>query len=216
MDAGASFLNLPAGSSSTPNADAMNVDPGLEALASYIVTAEAARTAHDWGTVNTALNTFWNQSHYADPGYLQQTSLVTGNPNQGDLLSLDAYSHRILGFEYLYQVTQADKSQMQAINAQAAAQFQASVAEFTQAGLNVQAHDDQNILNQCGGWAAQSQAAWIDDSFTTSLKDTVNKDLDAAGNLLDAAGSALSFLSNPAVLIGGLVGLVALYFWSKK
>lgn len=218
-DVGTTSSNLPIGSSSTPNADAMGVDPSLDPLAAYIVAAQQAWTGHDAATVNNQLEGFWSAAQAWDPSTLnnQSAGSLVGGTIQQDLTALDGYSHRILGFELLWQIAQssATPATIPGIAQQAATQFQNAVSDWTAVGLTVQATNDSLTGSQCQGWGAQSAASWIDDSYTASVIATVNGDIEAAGNLIANASSALSFLTSTPVLIG--LGILAVWaFFSGR
>jgi len=192
----------------TPNADSMGVAPALENLAALIVQAEAARQLHD-GSANAVLQQFWAAKAALDPG----TQATYAN----DLTKLDAYSHRILGFEYMYQITFLDPADIPANLALEIAQFQLSVSEFTAAGLPTQAADDQNVLDQATGWAQQTADAWIDTSYLASVQAVVANDLQAAGNLISsAAGGILGSIPTSWFVIGGLALAGILFLRFKK
>lgn len=201
-DAGTSSYVVP-----TPNADQMGVAPALENLAALIVQAEAARVLHD-GSANDILEQFWAAKAALNPGtvatYIQ------------DLTKLDAYSHRILGFEYMYQMTFLDPPDIPANLAQEVAQFQLSVNEFTAAGFPVQAQDDQMVLNQAAGWAQQTADSWIDTSYLASVRQVVANDVQAAGNLISsAAGSVFGSIPTEWWIAGGAI-LAVLFWWRSK
>lgn len=207
--------NLPAGSTASPNADSIGVDPSLEALAAFIVSAQTAWTTHDGATVNNLLETFWSAEQGFTPAARQSYGTLIGGTVAQDLTALDAYSHRILGYEYLWQISQADPSDMPNLVALEAAQFAASSSEFAAAGLPLQSSHDASIGGQAQTMAAQDASAWIDDSYVASVKATINADLNAAGNLISSAGSIFSALSNPWIL-AGVVGLGVIAFLSTR
>jgi hypothetical protein len=185
----------------------MGVNPALEDLAQYIVEAQAAYSLHD-GSANDVLQAFWAAKAALDPGTLATYA--------NDITKLDAYSHRILGFEYFYQTAFLDPADIPANLAQEIVQFQLSVSEFTAAGYPTQAADDQNVLNQAAGWAQQTSDAWIDSSYLASVKQVILQDVAAAGNLISsAAGSFFGAIPTSYLVAGGLV-LAALVYLSWK
>jgi len=204
-DAGSSSGNLTG--TTSPNADAIGVDPSLDALAAFIVQGQAAWTTHDGATLNNLLQSFWAAEQALDPSALsgQSYGSLIGGTLAQDVTALDAYSHRLLGYEYMYQISQANPPDMPALVALEVPQFQASSSEFASVGLTRQAQDDTSILNQAQGMAAQDAANWVDDSYTASVLAVVNSDLAAAGNLVSNVGSALAFLTSTPVLICGAV-----------
>jgi hypothetical protein len=212
-DVGTSQTNLPAGSSSSPNADSIGVDPSLESLAAFIVTAQTAWQSHDGQTVNDQLEQFWSAEQNWDQSTLQNQSYgsLIGGTIQQDIIAMDAYSHRILAYEYMYQINVAASTpaQIPGILALEMAQFQLSIPEFTSVGLTMQASNDQSALNQAQGWAQQTADHWTDTSFVASVVQTVNADLAAVRNLFSNVGSTLSFLTSTPVLIG--LGVLAVF-----
>lgn len=195
--------------STTPNADSMGVNPILEPLAANIIQAEGYRMKGDFPDCEANLQAFWSGVQQLDP--------TTASTYQADLVKLDAYSHRILGFDYLSQMgNQSDPTQIPVIGAQASAQFTQSVAEFTACSLPQQAADDQNVLNQINGWTAQDQSVWIDTSYVSALQSTIASDLQAAGSALSGATSSLlGAIPMSWWLMAGAAVLV-LYLWKKK
>ena len=79
--------------SATPNAAAMGVDGSLEDLAALIVQAQAAWDYHDGGSLNDLLVQFWDAARRY--------------PSSPGLTRLDGYSHRLLSYEYQYQMASA-------------------------------------------------------------------------------------------------------------
>jgi hypothetical protein len=210
-DVGTSSVNMTA--TASPSADQMGVDPSLEPLAVFIVQGQTAWTQHDGATLNNLLQGFWNAAQNWDGSTLQNQSYGTlvGSTIQADITALDGYSHRLLGFEYLWQMDQnAAPADIPGILALQVAQFQAAVADWNAVGLTMQASHDNLILQQAGAWAAQDASVWVDDSYTAAVKAQVNTLVEGAGNLISAAGGALAFLSNPMVLIGAAVILALL------
>lgn len=195
----------------SPNADAMGVDPSLDSLAAYIVQGDAAWSTHDGATLNNLLQGFWSAATGWDPSVLQNQSYGTllGQTIQADITALDGYSHRLLGFEYLFQMASAAPADIPGILALQVAQFQAAVNDWNAVGLTMQASHDQSILSQSSGWAQQDASAWIDTSYTAAVTAQVNNLITGAGNLISNAGSALSFLTSTPVLIG--LGLLAVF-----
>lgn len=195
--------------SDTPNADSMQVNPILEPLAANLIQAEGYRMQGDFTDCQANLQAFWNGVQQLDP--------TTASTYQSDLVKLDAYSHRILGFVYLTQMgNQSDPTQIPVIGSEAAAQFTQSVAEFTACNLTQQAADDQNVLSQINGWTAQDQSAWIDTSYVAALKSTIASDVQAAGNLLSGATSSLlGAIPMSWWLIAG-AAVAVLFLWKKK
>jgi hypothetical protein len=212
-DVGSSSTNLPLGNSTTPNADALGVDPSLDSIAAYIVAAQQAWTSHDAGTVNDQLQALWSAEAALDPSTLQGQSVgsLIGGTIQQDLTALDGYSHRILAFEYLWQISQAGATpqNIPATAQLAATEFGRAVTDWNAVGLAVQAKNDALSQSQCASWGAQSAANWVDDSFTAAVIATVNSDIQAAGNLIGNVGSTLSFLTSTPVLIG--LGILAVW-----
>ncbi len=199
----------------SPNAAAIGVDPSLDSLAAFIVQGQAAWATHDGATLNSLLQQFWTAEGALDPSTLQGQSAgsLVGGTLQDDVTALDAYSHRLLGYEYMWQMSQqeATPTTIPGILALEVPEFQKSSAEFAQVGLTMQSNNDALILSQANGWAAQSAASWIDDSFTAAVAQVVNNDLQAAGNLVSNVGSALSFLTSTPVIIGlGILAVVIL------
>lgn len=191
----------------TPNATTMGVDPSLESLAALIVQAEAARQLHD-GSANDVLQQFWAAKAALDPGTVAQFT--------SDLTKLDAYSHRILAWEYMYQIAYDDPSDIPQTLALEVAQFNLSIPEFQAVGLTTQAADDQLNLNQAAGWAQQTADAWIDTSYLASVRQVITQDAAAAGNLLSsAAGSFFGAIPSQYLWIGGAV-LAALVLLSLR
>jgi hypothetical protein len=214
-DVGTSSANLV--STQWPNADAMGVDPSLEALAAYLVQGQSAWTTHDGGALNDALQAFWNAKGSIPSDTLagQSYGSLIGGTVQMDLVALDAYAHRMLGFEYMYQMAYATPTDIPGLLAQEQAQFQLSSTEFNAVGLTMQASHDAKILGQASDWAAQETSVWIDDSYVAAFRDQVNKDLDAAGDLISNVGSALDFLTSTPMLIIGALLAAYLYFERK-
>ena len=220
-DVGTTQSNLPAGLSSTPNADAMGVDPSLDALAAYIVAAQAAWVTKDFGTLENNLQAFWaSEGGYGTP-QTQSYGTLIGGTVQADIVALDGYSHRIMGFDYMYRIATATPAEIPGICNQEVAEFTKAVADWNACGLTVQAQDDTMTLSQCQGWAKQSADAWIDDSYLASVKAVVANDVAAASNLLEAAATAtvngaFSFLTSPGFLIAAAVVLSAFLFTGRK
>jgi hypothetical protein len=127
-----------------------------------------------------------------------------------DLVFLDATSHRVNAYLYMGQLATAEKSEIAGLGLKIQQEFSASSQEFAAAGYQMQADHDALHASQGQEWAAQTEAAYIDDSYMTALKDTVNADIEAAGSIIDAAGSALSLLKSPIVWVAlaALAGLV--------
>jgi hypothetical protein len=214
-DVGTGSSALAPGQSSTPNADQMGVDPSLEALAAFLVTGEQAWTRHDGATLNDCLQSFWQaEANYSGNLGAQSGGTLVGGTVQDDLTALDAYSHRMLGYEYMYQMSQQTPAQIQQTLPLEMAEFTKSVAEFGQVGLTKQAQNDGMILAQAQGWANGDAANWVDDSYTAAVAQVINQDLSAAGNIISAAGSALSFLQSPLVWLG-IVTLAGLVLYQK-
>ena len=93
----------------SPNADAMGVDPSLDSLAAYIVQGQTAWQTHDGATLNNLLQGFWSAAAGWNSSALQNQSYGTllGQTIQADITALDGYSHRLLGFEYMFQMASA-------------------------------------------------------------------------------------------------------------
>lgn len=174
--------------SATPNAAAMGVDGSLDDLAALIVQAQAAWDVHDGAALNDLLVQFWQDAR----GYSASSNLTR----------LDGYSHRLLAAEYQYQMAYANPADIPAILALQVEQLRAAIADWNACGATMQAANDGKILSQAQGWADQDASVWVDDSYTAAVKDVVNRDLAAAGSIIDAAGSALDLLKSPLVWIG--------------
>lgn len=220
-DVGTTQSNLPAGLSSTPNADSMGVDPSLEALAAYIVAAQNHWVSKDFPMLENSLQGFWAaEGGYGTP-QTQSMGTLIGGTVQADIVALDGYSHRIMGFDYMYRISAAAPADIPGICTLEVGEFTKAVADWNACGLTVQAQDDQLTLNQCQGWAQQTADAWIDDSYVTAVKATVNSAVSSATNLLEAAAAptvngSLSFLTSPAFLIGAAVILSAFLFTGRR
>jgi hypothetical protein len=214
-DVGTTTTNLT--STASPNADSIGVDPSLEPLAATIVQGQTAWQSHDGATLNNLLQSFWSAAASWDPTTLQNQSYgsLLGQTIQADITALDGYSHRLLGYEYMYQMASAAPADIPGILALEVAQFQAAVADWNAVGLTIQAQDDTSILTQAGAWASQEASVWIDTSYTAAVVAQVNKVIDGAGNLISSAGSVLSLFSNPWIL-GGAAALVLLLLLRRK
>jgi len=193
---------------STPNADAMGVSPALESLAAYIIQAQAAWDQKDGATVNDLLQAFWTAKAQLDPG--------TASTYQNDIVKLDAYSHRILGFEYMWAISLADPADIPSILALEVDQFNQSVQEFSAAGLSQQAADDSMILAQAQNWAAQDTANWVDTSYLASVKTVISNDIQKAGSLISSATSGILGAIPVSWWIYGAVALGGLLWWRSK
>lgn len=202
-DAGTSQLTV-----STPNADQMGVAGALENLAAYIVQAQAAWDQKDGATVNDLLQAFWQAKAQVDPG--------TANAYQSDIIKLDAYSHRLLGFEYMWAISFSDPADIPSILALEVEQFSQSVQEFSAIGLTQQAADDQLILSQAQGYAAQDASNWIDASYLASVKQVIANDISAAGNLISSATSGLFGAIPTSWYLYGAAVLAGLLWWRSK
>ena len=177
-------------------AQQLGVDDSLESLAQWVVWADQAHftTPFDDDAATYNLQQFWSEKAALDAD--------TTNALMTDLVYLDALAHRVSGYIYMKQITKADPAQMPNLSAQMTQAFTTSSQEFAQTGHDQMSNDDAQKAGLAAGWAKDSAATWIDDSYTAAVRDTVNKELAGVGSVLNAAGSLASMLSNPLVLLG--------------
>ena len=183
--------------------DALGVDEALEDLAQWVTWADQAHTAGNDTDAEYNLNQFWSAKDALDAD--------TTAANIEDVVYLDALSHRVSGYVYMRQMTDATPEQMAAIADNMKEQFSLSSSEFSQAGYPLQASHDALRAQQADSDAQQTKAGYIDASLVTAVKDRYHTVLQSAGSVIASAGTVASMLGNPLVLAG--LGILAVMFF---